>query len=307
MGIHKPILYGTIRVDDRIGGRSPWWSAVALAVRSVNPAPARVLKTFRTACVVVAVVAGLVGAVMVVAPGSTDRYFSWPIGPPPLAGLVGAFYLASALIFTMVSRRGDWTACRVVCFGILAFTLPTVVATMKHRELFDWSRWQAVVWVALFVGSPVAFSSILYVLRGRAPSASSPLPLSTRTILGILGPIYALLAAGLLLVPGRLEGASPYALPGLSGRFLGSWSAFLAVVALFLLVRNDHDESRVGLAALFLWPLAAVAATVRSFNDLQPASHRLSYLVAWLGLASLGGGAFAAYAVRAAGGKGASV
>jgi hypothetical protein len=49
-----------------------------------------VSRVFRSACFVVAVVAGLAGAVMVVAPADTGSYFSWPIGPPPVAALAAA-------------------------------------------------------------------------------------------------------------------------------------------------------------------------------------------------------------------------
>ena len=53
----------------------------------------------RILCALVALAAGIVGVAMLVAPGSTGRYFSWALGPPPLAALVGAFSVASTLVF----------------------------------------------------------------------------------------------------------------------------------------------------------------------------------------------------------------
>ena len=252
-----------------------------------------VLKVFRVACFVVAVVAGLAGTVMLVAPADTDTYFSWPIGPPPLAALVGAFYLASAVTFYLIATRADWPAARGICFGILAFTVPTLAATARHRDLFDWDRWQAVAWVALFAGSPLAFSSFLYLLRGRAPHAGAGLPLSTRAVLGILTVVYGALGLGLMLAPGRLEERSPYALPGLSGRFVGSWCLFLCVVAGFALVRSRAHEARIPVFALVAWPVAAVLAAVRSFDDLR-SDRRVAYIVLVVALAAL--------AIAAAGG-----
>jgi hypothetical protein len=243
------------------------------------PGADRTFTIFRGACAVVAVVAGLAGTVMLIAPEDTDRYFSWPIGPPPLAALVGGFYLASAVTFAILGLRGEWLASRGVCFGILAFTLPTLAATLRHRDLFDWGRWQAVAWVALFLGSPLAFSSFLYLLRGRAPRPGDPGPNWIRVVLGVLAASSTALALGLLLAPGRLEDASPFALPGLSGRFLGSWCAFLAVLAGFALWRNRNEETTVPLMALVLWPAAGIVAALRSFDDLQPSSRRLAYLV----------------------------
>ena len=43
----------------------------------------------RMLCALVALAAGFVGVLMLIAPASTGRYFSWALGPPPLAALVG--------------------------------------------------------------------------------------------------------------------------------------------------------------------------------------------------------------------------
>jgi hypothetical protein len=272
----------------------PHTAALTEPVVSTAPEAARAFRIFRAACLVVTVVAGLAGTVMLVAPVDTDRYFSWPIGPPPLAALVGAFYVASALTFAVLSLRHGWWAARGVCFGILAFTLPTLAATVRHRDLFDWGRWQALAWVALFVGSPLAFSSFLYILRGTVADRGAPLPRWTRAVLGFLAAYYTVLAVGLLLTPGRVQKVSPFALPGLSGRFLGSWCAFLAVLASFCVWRNRSDEATVPLLALVVWPLAAIVAALRSFDDLQPSSRRVGYLVLLIALAALAAAASAA-------------
>jgi hypothetical protein len=175
---------------------------------------------------------------------------------------------------------GDWPASRGICFGILAFTLPTLAATVRHRDLFDWGRWQALVWVALFVGTPLAFSCFLYLQRGQRLAGRDPLPGWARAVLTLLGVIYLRLAAGLVLAPARMQAdASPFRLPGLSGRFIGAWCAFLAVVAVFAGARNSCREAAFPLRALVLWPAAGALAAIRSFDDLQPSGRRTAYLV----------------------------
>ena len=253
--------------------------------------PAGVTTVFRISCLVVVVVAGLAGVVMVAAPEGTGRYFSWPMGPSPLVGLVGAFYLASAGLFALLAGRNDWLLARGVCFGVLAFTLPTLAATARHADLFDWGRWQAVTWVMLFVGSPLAFSSFLFLHRARHNPSSEALPALTRASLAVLATVYAVLALMLLLTPTWLQARSPFALSGLSGRFLGSWCAFLAVLALFALRRDRKNEAAIPLVALLAWPLAAVLAAVRSFGDLHPGSRRAVYVVMLIALAALAGAA----------------
>jgi uncharacterized membrane protein HdeD (DUF308 family) len=71
-----------------------------------------VMRVLRALFLIVAVVAGIVGVIMLIAPASTDRYFSWPIGPPAVAATVGAFYVASALVFGLAAMREDWPASR---------------------------------------------------------------------------------------------------------------------------------------------------------------------------------------------------
>ena len=52
----------------------------------------------------VALAAGIIGIAMLVAPGSTGRYFSWELNPPALAALVGVCYV---VVGTRV-RLGAW-------------------------------------------------------------------------------------------------------------------------------------------------------------------------------------------------------
>jgi hypothetical protein len=70
---------------------------------------------------------------------------------------------------------------------------------------------------------------------------------------------------------------------------MGSWCAFLAVLATFAVWRNRAREAVVPLVALVLWPLAAVAGAIRSFDGLQPSSRRSIYLFVLVGMATLGG------------------
>src|SRR5215217_7608347 len=109
---------------------SPPWSSTTLA---------------RTLCALVALAAGIVGVLMLIVPDSTDRYFSWALGPAPLAAVVGACYVASAAVFGGAAIRAGWPGLRPLCVAVFGLTVPTLVATVHHRHVFDFSRWQAVL------------------------------------------------------------------------------------------------------------------------------------------------------------------
>jgi hypothetical protein len=131
----------------------------------------------------------------------------------------------------------------------------------------------------LLVGSPLAFSSFLFLLRRPVTNGTGAFPGWARRLLGLLAVAYALLALGLLFLPSRLEEASPFALPGLSGRFVGSWCAFLAVLASFALWRNRDNEAAVPIVALLIFPIGAIVAGFGPTTSSSRFSRRLGYFV----------------------------
>jgi predicted S18 family serine protease len=80
------------------------------------------------AAIIVATAAGIVGAIMLIAPASTGRFFAWPLGPRALAALVGGFYVVSAPVFAYAGRRSAIEV-RGLAAAVLAFTLPTLAGT----------------------------------------------------------------------------------------------------------------------------------------------------------------------------------
>jgi hypothetical protein len=228
-----------------------------------------VMRVLPALFLIVAVVAGIAGVIMLIAPASTVRYFSWPIGPPPVAATVGAFYVASALVFGLAAMREDWPGSRGLCFGVLALTIPTLASTVKHDDVFDFGRWQAIAWVTLFVATPLAYGTILFLQRGRVTGAGDRLRPWVRAVLGVLAVGYAALAAVSLFAQDASSRRAAFALVALSGRFLGCWAAFLAVLAAFAAIRDRWNEARIPLLTLAAWPAAALLAALTRYGDLD--------------------------------------
>jgi hypothetical protein len=249
-----------------------------------------VLSVLRLFFLVVAVVAGIAGLVMLFAPGDTDDYFSWPIGPEPLAALVGGFYVASAVVFGLAARRTDWPAVRGLCLGVLALTIPTLVATARHHDVFDFGRGQALLWVVLFIASPCAYGTVLYLQRGKAgQAAGAQMPGWARVVAAVLGLGYVAFAIWCWVDPASLAEHMPFLLPALSGAFLGCWALFLGTLALFVARRPVWREARLPLLAVTLWPLAGIVAALLTFDDLE-SGRRAGYLIALVVLTLIGGG-----------------
>jgi hypothetical protein len=248
----------------------------------------------RVAFLIVTVVAGLVGLVMLIDPGSTGDYFSWALGPPPLASLVGGLYVASALVFGLAASR-PWGEVRGLVVAVLGLTLPTLVATLAHQEVFDFSRPVAIVWIVLFVGSPLTFGTVLFLRRRARVDPGRPLAAALRVVLAIVA--VALVAFALLCWADRPAAASlvPYALAPMGGAFLGAWALFLALLAAWAALRGGWNEARIPLLGLAAYGAGGALAALRSYGELDPSGRAAAYLI---GLAAVAG--FAANALRSA-------
>jgi hypothetical protein len=246
----------------------------------------------RYAFLTVAVVAGLVGSVMVVAPESTDDYFSWALGPPPLAALVGGLYVASTVVFGIAASR-PWSEARGLVLAVLALTLPTLVATLVHAEVFDFSRAVAIVWIVLFVASPLIHATVLYLRRGVHVERGPALPVWLRAFLAGLSALLVVLALLCWLDRPSAESVVPFALAPMGAAFLGAWSLFLAVLAGWPAIRGGWTEARIPLLGLVAYPLGGAVAALRTADDLEPGGGGAVYAIALCAVAAV-----AAYGLR---------
>jgi hypothetical protein len=239
----------------------------------------------RLLCALVAFAAGLVGALMVAAPESSGTYFSWALGPAPLASLVGAFYVASAFVFGWAAARSDWAGMRGLCVAVFALTVPTLAATSQHLDVFDFTRWQAIAWVVLFIASPILFGTSLYLMRGTVVADGPRLPGWARSALGALAASYGALAVLLWGWPDLVARNGPFAVAGLGAGFAGAWAAFLAVSAGFAAWCDRWNEARLPIVVLVAWPAVAIASAAARADELRSGNGPMFYL-GGLGLAA---------------------
>jgi hypothetical protein len=227
------------------------------------------------AAIVVATAAGIVGAIMLVAPTSTGTYFAWPLGPPGLAALVGGFYVVSAPVFAYAGTRPA-VEVRGLAAAVLAFTVPTLVATYLHRDIFDFSRLMAIAWVVLFIASPITFALLLWSGRHAQPPPNDPrLNRAVRTVLAVLVVAFAGLAVWFWVTT---DGPIPFEVAPLGARFLAAWLAFFAVLAGWPALRPTLSEARVPLLSLVAYGLGGLLAAAVHPGQLEAGA--LGYLVA---------------------------
>ena len=213
---------------------------------------------------VVVVAAGTTGTVLLAAPGSTERYFSWTLRPAAAAALIGGLYLASAVAFAWALTLA-WRQVRSLVVGVLGLAVPTLVLTAVHDEVFDFGRWQAIAWVALFTAAPV---SALTIVATRPPEGGEGrrLHLATRSALAVLAVLLVVVAA-LVWADGTrddVERWAPVALVRLTGAYLGAWCSFLGVLCGVAALGGRWDAARVPLATLAITAGGALVGLARA-------------------------------------------
>src|SRR3954454_13806184 len=73
---------------------------------------------------------------VVLAPGRTERYFTWTIDVPLTAAFLGACYWTAALFTLLSARERVWERPRFVMPGILVAGVLILHPTLIHLEKF---------------------------------------------------------------------------------------------------------------------------------------------------------------------------
>jgi hypothetical protein len=236
--------------------------------------------------VLVTLASGGTGLTLLIWPGSTETFFSWPLTPIAASALIGGLYLASSVLFGWATTC-SWAEARSLCVGVYGLTVPTLLSTIVHDELFDASRWQAWAWWTLFLAAPPAITVVLWVNRRRAIGETTPLAGWARTAFAVVTLVLGALALLLLFEPTRsdLSSGSPTGgLIGLTGAYLGAWCGFVAVQAGWAAWRGTQEEALVPAAALALAGAGAVLAALRTFSDLNDDAVLLYLLLLGIGI-----------------------
>jgi len=238
-----------------------------------SPDLRRITGTARAGFGAVVLAAAVSGLALLIAPASTGQYFSWGLGPPPLAALVGGLYLASAVTFG-VALRLPWRGVRSLLAASVTLTTPTLVFTLVHIDIFDMGRWQAWAWMALFAAAPPFWAGLLWSGRGgSSPTRTSGAVSPAMVAIAAMAAIWAIV---MWVDPETAWRPVPFEVAGLGGRFVGAWLGFLAVMAAWSGLRPD--ERLLPSVALATYPAGALVAGLRSIAGFSSLAAGFAYL-----------------------------
>ena len=218
----------------------------------------------------VVLAAGVAGLALLVFPASTDRFFSWDLTPAPLAALIGGFYLGSSVSFAL-ALSASWRAARGMVAGIVVLATPIFAVSVAHRDVFDFGKVQAWLWMVFFALFPLASAAVLVVQGSQDTLRDGPqLTRWTRTAVGAIGSALFVLAFALLVDPVGASSWWPFDLPRLGGRVLACWLLFLAFLGGWAAVRGRTEDARLPITTIAALSMGACAAVLRTWSVYAP-------------------------------------
>jgi len=220
-----------------------------------------------------AVLTAIFGPILVLFPGSTEDYWSWPIRPDMSAVWVGAAYTFGAAAISTMLARGLWTEAIVPVISTWPFSVVMLAATIIHNDRFFLGTANYYIWLAIYIYLPFALPVMFFLNRQQDPGVTATdrfIPIGLRLVLSVVGAVTALY--GLLLIA---EGKAvldtwPWQLTPLMAKVIGGWLLFIATGSLWTAIEARYAAYRYYfLVAAFWFALLLVASIANrdDFND----------------------------------------
>ena len=197
----------------------------------------------------------IAGVQLIVLADFTQLYFAWTITPALSAMFLGGGYWASVPLLYFSARQTIWARARLGVFGVLVFTILTLVVTVMHLDRFHLASAAptaliaAWIWLITYSAVPLILIALLIWQRrapGGEPARAAPLSVWFRVVLALQGAIMLGVGSALFIAPTGV--AWMWTLTPLTGRAIAAWLIGIGVIAIHASWENDWQ--RIGGAML---------------------------------------------------------
>jgi hypothetical protein len=217
-------------------------------------------------------------------PEDTPDSFAWPIQPVVMAAVLGAFYLASALLFVLPLFARIWQTVRVMVLPSAGFSTAMLLATFLHWDKFSVGTFPFVLWFASYVLPPPIFVA-LYVWHQRraAPVGAGievPVVPWARMLFRVNGGVVTSLALIGFAAPGLVADVAPWDVTPLTSRALCGWLLAVGLLQVSMAAEGDWRRARLATAMLIVLPPAIVVQLGRFADQVDWGSPSLWVLLA---------------------------
>lgn len=218
----------------------------------------------------------------------TAQRFAWDIPSRLTTSFMGAGYLGGAYFFLRAGLEREWHRISAGFLPVAAYTLFMLLATFLHWDTFDPNHWPFLVWLALYIITPLLIPLIWWRNHKDDPQTIAvndrQVPEGVRRGMMIAGAVILLAAVLLFISPTVAIGIWPWELTPLTARVMAGWQALLGVGALTLARDPRWSAWIIPLQSILLWQLLVLLALVLHRNEFGVLG-----LVNWFVLYTLGG------------------
>lgn len=231
----------------------------------------RIYKSTRIVAAIIVPVLLLAFVILYLFPSTTGERFAWEIRPSIQSAYMGAGYLGGAWLFFNVAVGRHWHRVAAGFPPVTTFTISMLLDTIIYWQRFDLSHFPFLLWLFLYIVTPVLVPLLWWRNRLQDPGIPEPndvvVPRVVRWGLGSLGGFILLFAAVGFLFPEWLISIWVWPMMPLSARILTGWFALLGVGGLVIARDSRWTAWKVGLESIALWQLMVVVAAVANTAD----------------------------------------
>lgn len=216
-------------------------------------------------------------------PGRADTDYAWPIRPPVSAAFLGAGYIAGLVVaLGGVLLARSWRSIRLVFPGVIALAVVLILATLIHRDRFDWDYPLTWGWTVVYATIPPGFGGFWWLQERRQPELrAEPGVELMRAFALVLGAGLTLLALVMFFLPDAMVDRWPWAISPLLSRAFAAWYALFGVILLDIaLTARQARELVIPSAAILASALLLLLLPLRFSGEMD--SGQAAY---WLILA----------------------
>ena len=209
--------------------------------------------------------------VLYLTPEQSGERFAWEIKPAMTAAFMGAGYLGGAWLFLNAIFGRRWHRVAAGFLPVTTFTIFMLLATIFHRDRFDIRHIPFLLWLGLYVITPLLVPLMWWNNRVTDPGTPEPgdqvAPSLARWSLRLLGIVLLVFAIAGFIFPEWLISIWPWMLTPLTARIMSGWFALLGVGGIVIGNETRWSGWRVGLQSIGLWHLLVVIAAVIHQTD----------------------------------------
>ncbi len=177
-----------------------------------------------------------------------DTDYAWSIALPVSAAFLGAGYVAGLVVTVLgLTVARSWRSIRLVYPGVISLAVVLCLATLIHRDVFDWDYALTWAWTVVYILIPPGFGGFWWYFERREPDdlVQDEELAVIRPFTLILGATMTILAILMFVFPDTFVERWAWPISPLLSRTFAAWYVLFGVILLDIALRAKQVRELV--------------------------------------------------------------